>query len=215
MKDIAIYGAGGFGKEVACLIKQINDSCNTDWNLIGFFDDAKNKGSRVSHYGKVIGNINDLNCYQRRLAIALAMGDSQSMKHIRESITNDYIYFPNLIAPDFGISDRETFSIGEGNIIGWRCSVSCDVNIGSYNIINSDVVFGHDSKVGKYNIIMPDIRISGEVSIGDCNLLGVGSIVLQQICIGNNVRLGAGAVLMKKPKDGELYLGNPAKLFKY
>lgn len=25
MKDIAIYGAGGFGREVACLIKRIND----------------------------------------------------------------------------------------------------------------------------------------------------------------------------------------------
>ena len=215
MKDIAIYGAGGFGKEVACLIKQINESSHTDWNLIGFFDDGKDKGSKVSHYGNVLGNIDDLNCYKSRIAIVLAMGNPQYMKHIRESITNENVYFPNLIAPDFGISDKETFSIGEGNIIGWRCSVSCDVNIDSYNIINSDIIFGHDSKVGKYNIIMPGVRISGEVSIGDCNLLGVGSIVLQQIRIGNNVRLGAGAVLMKKPKDGELYLGNPAKLFKY
>ena len=37
MKDIAIYGAGGFGKEVACLIKRINEQEPT-WNLIGFFD---------------------------------------------------------------------------------------------------------------------------------------------------------------------------------
>ena len=38
MKDIAIYGAGGFGKEVACLIKRINEQEPT-WKLVGFFDD--------------------------------------------------------------------------------------------------------------------------------------------------------------------------------
>lgn len=25
MKDIAIYGAGGFGREVACLLRRINE----------------------------------------------------------------------------------------------------------------------------------------------------------------------------------------------
>ena len=58
---------------------------------------------------------------------------------------------------------------------------------------------------------MPAMRISGEVNIGDCNFFGVGSIILQKIKIGNNVRLGAGSVLMRKPKDGILYMGNPAK----
>jgi len=32
MKDIAIYGAGGFGREVACLINKINE-VNPTWNL--------------------------------------------------------------------------------------------------------------------------------------------------------------------------------------
>lgn len=38
MKDIAIFGAGGFGREVACLIKRIN-KIKPQWNFIGFFDD--------------------------------------------------------------------------------------------------------------------------------------------------------------------------------
>ena len=40
MTDIAIYGAGGFGKEVACLIERLNARRST-WNFIGFFDDGK------------------------------------------------------------------------------------------------------------------------------------------------------------------------------
>mgnify|MGYP003321408090 FL=1 len=51
--------------------------------------------------------------------------------------------------------------------------------------------------------------------MGDGNFFGVGSIVLQQIKIGDNIRLGAGSVLMTKPKNGELYIGNPAKRMKF
>ena len=38
MRDIAIYGAGGLGREIACVLKKINMVTPT-WNLLGFFDD--------------------------------------------------------------------------------------------------------------------------------------------------------------------------------
>ena len=38
MKDIAIYGAGGFGREVACLIERINKARETPiWNFFSLF----------------------------------------------------------------------------------------------------------------------------------------------------------------------------------
>lgn len=214
MKDIAIFGAGGFGKEIACLIKQIND-VEPQWNLIGFFDDGKDKGLQISHYGKVLGGMDEINQYPSELALVISIGSPSSLRGVRERITNEKIYFPNIIAPTFGISDPETFTIGEGNVIGHGCSVSCDVTIGDFNVFNADIVMGHDAKVGNYNVIMPDIRISGEVTIGEENLIGVGSIILQQVKVGNKVHLGAGAVLMTKPKDGGTYIGNPAKRLKY
>ena len=213
MEDLAIFGAGGFGKEIACLISHIN-SFTPQWNLIGFFDDGKEKGMQISHYGKVLGGMIDINNYPDKLALVIAIGNPISLKCVRERIDNDRVYFPNIVAPDFGISDPHTFKIGEGNIIGHGCAVSCDVVIGNFNIFNSDVVIGHDAVVGNFNVIMPDIRISGEVLIGEENLLGVGSIILQQVKVGNRIHLGAGAVLMTKPKDGCTYIGNPAKIFK-
>lgn len=51
--------------------------------------------------------------------------------------------------------------------------------------------------------------------MGNCNLLGVDSVVLQMVKIGNNVTLGAGSVLMVKPKDGNTYIGVPAKRFDF
>lgn len=214
MKDIAIYGAGGFGREIASLINWINNSKPT-WRLIGFFDDGVEKGKQISHFGQVLGGMDVLNAWDKPLDLTIAIGDPKSLRGVRERVTNKYISFPNVIAPNFGISDAETFSIGQGNIIGSGCGVSVDVRIGNFNILNADIVMGHDAEIGDYNVIMPNIRVSGGVKIGDENLLGVGSIILQQIKVGNRIHLGAGAVLMTKPKDNCTYLGNPAKLFKY
>lgn len=213
MKDIAIFGAGGFGREIACLIRIINESAKEPiWNFIGFFDDnASLKGTSISHHGVCLGGTEELNSYQEELALVLAIGNSNVVKKVYDKITNSNITFPNIIHPNFNIIDPESFTIGVGNIIQEGCSVSCDVSIGNFNVLNGSVVMGHDDKIGNYNTFMPGIRVSGEVTIGEFNFFGVGSIILQQLNVGNNIRLGAGSVLMTKPKDGYLYIGNPAK----
>ena len=211
MKDIAIYGAGGFGREVACLIYRINEKTPT-WNLIGFFDDnPKLKSQMISHFGPCLGGMEELNNYPKELAVVMALGNSHTTKHLVESIQNERISFPNLIDRSFYLADPETFQIGKGNIIMGPGAATCDVSLGNFNVLNGSVVLGHDVKIGSFNTIMPAVRISGEVIIGEGNFFGVGSIVLQQLNIGNNVRLGAGGVLMTKPRDGQLYIGNPAK----
>lgn len=215
MKDIAIFGAGGLGREVACLINLIN-SKNPTWEFIGFFDDNPSlKGQKISHFGMCIGGLMDLNKYPDDLALVIPIGSPLVVRKIVESITNDRVYFPNIIHPDFIIKDPESFTIGKGNIIQDGCSVSCNVTIGDFNVFNGSVVFGHDDCVGSYNSFMPAIRVSGGVVIGDANFFGVGSIILQQVHVGNEIRLGAGSVLMSKPKDGKLYIGNPAKKIEF
>ena len=214
MKDIAIFGAGGLGRETVCFLNILNKE-GADWNFIGFFDDGVEKGTQVSHFGKVLGGVNELNTWQEEIALIIAIGNPLSVKKVRERINNKWVYFPNIIASSVEFTDEQTLSIGEGNIIGGNCCFTCNVHIGSFNLFNSGVVVGHDTVIGDYNIFMPDVRVSGEVTIGDTNLFGIASIVLQQLKVGNNIRLGAGSVLMTKPKEGNLYMGNPAKIFKY
>lgn len=210
MKQIAIYGAGGFGREVACLLNKINEVEPT-WELVGFFDDGIEKDTQVSHFGKVLGGIDELNAWPTELSIAITIGSPQIVQKLVSKITNEKILFPNIIASTVYFADPESFKIGKGNIIQKHCSFSCDVTVGDFNVMDGADVFGHDDVVGSFNTFMPAMRISGEVTIGDGNFFGVGSIILQQIKIGNNIRLGAGSVLMRKPKDGFLYMGNPAK----
>lgn len=213
MKDIAIYGAGGFGREVACMINKIN-KFNPEWNFIGFFDDGKPVDSRVSHFGKIIGNIDTLNSWVHKLSVVLSIGNPIILQKVKENIINPLISFPNLIDPSFSIGDPKTFSIGIGNIIKADCTVTTEVKIGNFNILNAFINIGHDVTIGDFNIIMPGVRISGEVNIGANNLLGADSFIKQQISIGNRVILSPLSALLTKPKDGNTYIGNPAKVFK-
>lgn len=212
-KKIAIYGAGGLGREVAGGIYRINSSNGEQWEIIGFYDDNKPIGTTVSHYGKVIGGMNELNAVDEPLALAIAVGDPRIRKVIHDGIVNPNISFPNIIAPSFKILDKKTFKIGRGNIIQDNCSATCDVEIGNFNVFNGSDVLGHDDVIGDFNVLMPGVHLSGAVCVGDCNLLGVDSVVLQKVIVGNNVTLGAGSVLMTKPKDGNTYIGVPAKRF--
>ena len=214
-KRIAIYGAGGLGKEVAGGIERINNAGKEHWEIVGFYDDNKPIGTEVSHYGKILGGINELNKVKESLALAIAVGTPSSRKSILDRITNKNIYFPNLIAPSFRVLDPKTFKIGKGNIIQDNCSVTCDVEIGDYNVFNGSNAMGHDVKVGNFNVMMPGVRLSGEAQIGNCNLLGADSVVLQRIKMGDDITLGAGSVMMTKPKDGFTYIGVPAKKFDF
>lgn len=209
MKDIAIFGAGGFGREVACLIKLINKE-NPRWNLIGFFDDDSNLNGTRNEYGEVLGGKDLLNQWEKPLDVVIAIGSPRVLRAVAEGIHNSLVDFPNLIAPTALFLDKDNVRIGKGNIICSRCLISCKVTIGDFNILNGNVPVGHDTEIGNYNVVMPSVNISGGVKMGDENFLGVQSVVLQYVKIGNLVRLGANSVLMRNAKDNLLYMGNPA-----
>jgi hypothetical protein len=47
MKKIAVFGTGGFGREVKVLIDQINNN-KPQWQFIGFYDDGIPKRTNVN-----------------------------------------------------------------------------------------------------------------------------------------------------------------------
>ena len=212
MKDVAIYGAGGFGRELACLIN-LQNKVKPTWNLIGFFDDNPALKGKSNEYGKILGGKEVLNFWDKPLCVLMAIGLGSTVKKVVEGIHNSHVEFPNFFY-QATFSDENNVKFGKGNlIIGTH--FSCAVSLGDFNMMNGGVVFGHDVIIGNYNTFMPGVRVSGEVKVGDECFFGVGSIVLQQLKIGDHVKLGAGSVMMTKPKDGGTYIGNPAKLFKY
>lgn len=210
MKDIVIYGAGGFGREIACLLNLSNEK-TPEWNIIGFLDDNEAILGTKNKYGRVLGGGEWLNHYDKPLAVAIAVGNPAAVTAIVAKINNPNISFPNIYAPSVTFLDKESLEIGQGNIFCTNCFISCNVKIGNFNLFNGYIPIGHDAKIGDCNVVMPSCNISGGVEIGNGNFFGVQSVVLQYIRIGNDIRIGANSVIMRKTKDGFLYIGNPAK----
>lgn len=212
MKDIAIFGAGGFGREVACLIKRINESLDEPrWNFIGFFDDNEALKGTQNEYGSVIGGRKELNEYEGNLSIAIGIGSPSAVKAIVCNITNPNVEYPNLLDPTVQIADENNYELGKGNVFCSNCIISIAVKVGDFNSFNNNTVLGHDDVVGNFNSFMPNVNISGGVKIGDCNFFGVKSTVLQFLKIGNNTKIGGMSLILRNTKDGFLYMGVPGK----
>ena len=211
MKEIAIFGAGGFGREIACLINRINEKQKGTWNLIGFFDDDESLKDAWNEYGKVLGGMDVLNKWGKPLDLVIAIGNPAVLEKIVDRIQNSNISFPNLIDPNVEFMDREHVEMGKGNVICMRSTISTNVTFGNFNLLNVAVGVGHDASFGSYNVVMPNVNISGGVTIGDTNLFGVKSTVLQYLKVGDRVKIGACSLLMRNAKSDNLYFGIPAE----
>ena len=216
MKKIAIYGVGGLGHEIAAALRNgwVRDAEN--WEIIGYFDDRDFSNAPTDRLcGEWLGGIDALNGWEEPLGVILCFGNPGTRLAVAGKIINPMIDFPNCIATNFQISDPESFSIGKGNIIQGTCKVTTNVTIGDLNLLNGSVVLGPDVMVGNGNVFMPGCRVSGDVTIGDSNLFGAMAFVNQGLKIGSDITLSPLSALLTKPNDGNTYIGNPAKIFKF
>lgn len=212
MKDIAVFGAGGFGREVANLIRRINTSTETpEWNFIGFFDDNLSLKGTSNEYGVVLGGTTELNTYDGELSIAIGVGSPNAVRAIVGNITKADVKYPNLLDPTVQIADENNYELGKGNVFCSNCIISIAVKVGDFNSFNNDTILGHDDVIGSYNCFMPSVNISGGVKIGDGNFFGVKSTVLQYLKIGNDTKIGGMTLILRNTKDGFLYMGIPGK----
>ena len=209
MKKIAIYGAGGFGRETACVINALNAEKQT-WDFIGFFDDGLPVG-QTNECGEILGGITALNSYSENLAVVFSIANPAILRELVSKIKNSFIEFPNIFAPGIIFYDKDSLVIGKGNLFFFGARISCNVTIGDFNLANSAISLGHDVNLGSFNILGPMVRLSGSTTVGDGNFFGVQSTALQGVKIGSKTTIGAGSIVMRNTVDGYLYFGNPAK----
>lgn len=215
MKDIAIYGAGGLGREIACVIHRINlknERNGKPWNFIGFFDDSINQIGTRNKYGIVLGGMDILNSWETPLHLVIAIGNPNVLELLVGKIQNNLIQYPNIIDPNADFLDPNNVRMGKGNIFCTRSVISTNITLGNFNIINVGTSIGHDAILGNYNVVMPNVNISGGVEIGNTNLFGVKSTILQYLKVGDRVKLGAGGMLMSNAISDNLYVGLPARI---
>lgn len=210
MEDLVIIGAGGFGREVAWLIEDINKK-RLKWNVLGFVDEDESiQGTEINGY-KVIGTLDWLK--EQKISVVNAIGDPIIKKKITDKLQGSHNIYPVLIHPSVIYSDRVKF--GEGSIICAGNIITVDVKIGNHVIINLDCTVGHDTNIGDYTTILPSVNVSGYVTTEECVSVGTGSAITQGVGIGKNTVIGAGAIVVKDLPANCTAVGSPAKPIKF
>ena len=207
-RDLAIYGAGGFGRELALMVEQINAD-QKRWRVIGFFDDGKTAGGVVDDI-ELLGGIDALNAWSTPLSVVIALADPAVRAGVVMKIKNEHVDFPVMIHP---LSSAGSFrnSYGKGTVITAGSILTTGIELKDFVIVNLASTIGHDVKIGSYTSVMPGCNISGGVAIGEGNLIGTGAQVLQCLSIGNHCKIGAGAVVTRSLESGKTFVGIPAR----
>lgn len=211
MKDIVIYGIGGFGREIMESLEQQNKATK-QYRIVGFVDDDKERVGDIINGHSVIGTGEYLEKYETPICVLVGVGSPNIRKQIINRLKqNKMVEFPNFIA-DSVVLNSELVSMGEGNVICSHNIFTVNITIGNYNIINLQNTIGHDVIIDNYVTIAPGCNISGNVTFKDGCDIGTGSCMKQGVTIGESTVIGMGSVVTKNIPSKVVAFGNPCRI---
>lgn len=213
MKDLVVIGAGALGREVAQLIKDINQD-KKQWNFLGFIDETPEKQGTIINGDPVMGGFEWFENRQSGNTWAVcAVGNTRGKFGLIQKAKAHGLNFANLVHP--GVAKNEFIEMGIGNIICWNTFLSVNIRLGSHIVINPGCGIGHDTVIEDYVTLYWDVTLSGNVLIHEGCEIGSKAAVIQKKSVGCWSILGAGAVAIRDIPDGCTAVGIPAKPIKF
>ncbi len=207
MKDLYIVGAGGCGREVLNIIKDINRIRGQQWNVIGFLDDTEDPlAGKECDFG-VVGTIRGFQPKENDVAV-MAIASPQAKQVLVPVLKERGVQFETIIHP---YADLGQFcSIGEGAVIYSGFGMTVNVHIGSFATLLS-CGLGHDVEIGNFCTISSWCNIMGGVKIGNGVFMGGNCAVAPHAVIEDGAYVGVGSVVLRKVRAGRRVFGNPAR----
>ena len=208
MKKIVLFGAGGLGKEVANMIREINKWQPT-YDLLGFI--VEEKYFKPNTYVNDLPIIGDEQWLLRNKDVlcCCTIADVHQKARIQDYLNTQGIKFETI--KDVTAYIAPYSNIGEGCIIYPYVMISSNVTIEQGVLLNSYVTIGHDVSIGKYTTVQPGTGISGNVKIGTKVSIGGHAFIVPRKKIGDEAVVAAGSIVFSNVKPHTTVLGNPAK----
>jgi sugar O-acyltransferase (sialic acid O-acetyltransferase NeuD family) len=207
-KKIAIYGASGFGREVAWLV----ECCNHIGQVSCFIDDDVQKQECL---------LNDINVLSLEAAyvkypdakVVGGIGNPRIREIIMKKAADRGFAFTTVVHPNVAMS--KWVEIGEGTVICAGNILTTNIILGRHVQINLDCTVGHDVIMCDYATLAPGVHVSGCVHIGKRAYIGTGTVIINgtqdnPVVIGDDVVIGAGACVTKSINYGT-WGGTPAQ----
>jgi sugar O-acyltransferase (sialic acid O-acetyltransferase NeuD family) len=212
MKQIAIFGASGFGREVMPLARQQWAASGEPHNLV-FVDDepltAECNGHPILTYAEWLTQA----ASSRHISIAIAR--SAVRQQLVERCVADGVGFFEVRAAN--MVQLDDVKVGEGAILCSFVQLTSNIRIGQHFHANIYSYVAHDCVIGDYVTFAPGVMCNGNVVVEDNVYIGTGAVIKQgqpgqPLIIGSGAVVGMGAVVTKSVAPGETVVGNPAKL---
>jgi sugar O-acyltransferase (sialic acid O-acetyltransferase NeuD family) len=210
--EIAIYGAGGFAREVAWLVESCNEKSRT-YHVVCFIDD------NPANHGKEINGIPvfSLEAAHTRFPDARVVGgvgNPQTRKLLMEKAAAVGFDFETVIHPR--VEKSRWIVVGIGTVICAGSILTTNIVLGRHVQINLDCTVGHDVAMGDYATLAPGVHVSGCVHLGQRVYIGTGAVVIngaqdEPLVIGNDAIIGAGACVTRPVAAGATVAGVPAR----
>lgn len=197
---LAIYCAGGMGREVLDLARSVNR-----WERIVFVDDVTPQ--RVCN-GVPVCRFSDIEEFRGNIEFVIANGEPAARHLLYEKIKRSQYTLTTIISDDCDISSSS--SIGDGCII-FQSRISPNVCIGDNVIIEFGVDLGHDVVVKKHVVLNSMSFVGGYTHIGERTYIAPGALLRDRIFVGRDAIVGLGSVVIHDVADKSIVAGNPAK----
>jgi sugar O-acyltransferase (sialic acid O-acetyltransferase NeuD family) len=200
---IAIYGAGGLGREVLQVLRDMEAPC------AGFIVDPSFAAAGLVHGVAVHRSAEEL-AADPATRFVVALGNPAARARVVEDLGRRIgPRFATIIHPRAWIGGG--VSIGEGSIVFGFSSVTADTKIGRHVLINPGATIAHDCLLGDFVSIGPSCALAGGVIMEDSAELGVGVRVAPRVRIGRGAMVGAGAVCIREVAANTTAVGVPAR----
>lgn len=197
---LAVYCAGGLGREVIEFARSINR-----WEAIIFVDDVTD--AKVVNDAKVF-RFSEVEQFRGNLEFVIANGEPSAREALYDKVKAAGYPLATLISPCCSILSNT--EIGEGCIL-YDCSISTNIHIEPNVLMNGNVRIGHDSYVGAHSVFSAFSFLGGDTHVGKRVYIGPGAMIKDRIRIGDDAIISLGAAILRHVRPESIMIGNPAK----
>jgi sugar O-acyltransferase (sialic acid O-acetyltransferase NeuD family) len=211
-KLIAIYGASGFGRELAWLIQSCTQK-GMNYHVACFIDDnEKKQGTNLNNIPVL--SLADAKKKYPGIPVSGGIGNPKIREILMNKAAKQGFGFETIIHPDTQCS--EWIEIGKGTVICAGNILTTNIRLGCHVQINLDCTIGHDVVMGDYTTLAPGVHVSGWVHFGKRVYVGTGAVIINgtdenPLVIGDDAVIGAGACVTKSVPPGETWGGGTGK----